>query len=363
MTPSLKSMLCVIVLMKASPLFAHGQHNTENHAAATAITERALKLVQAYKAHPLRQAPEKLVFDFDDEKRRSIDFLPLISHTNTGVTLGLMKNSPALATHALLREMLSGEGYLRIQTIQSLENVLRYATPNESPLVRLPGAYSIQLFGNPTNKSPFGIKFEGHHVSLNVTIAHGQVRGTPLFLGANPAEVRVGPRRGLRALAPQQDYARQLLQSLDPTQMTRALQSKVKLEIRRGVLPPITQQTGLSAKNLSDEQRYLLFATIQSYTGMIRPSMAQAEMQRIEQAGLEQLHFIWNGSTEPEAKHYYRIQGPTVFIEYQALEGNHVHSLWRDPEQDFGRDLLLEHIESEHALLIDTPLSKDRMTL
>jgi hypothetical protein len=347
MTLRIKSMLSMIILMKAAPLLAHDQHHAD--ADAMAITKRAQTLVQAYKAHPLPQVSEKLVFDFDDEKRRSIDFLPLISHTNTGVTLGLMKDPPALATHALLREMLSGEGYLRVQTIQSLEDVLRYATPNESPLVRLPDAYSMQLFGNPDHKSPFGIKFEGHHVSLNFTIAHGQVRGTPLFLGANPAHVTVGPRRGLRALAPQQDYARKLLMSMDEKQMAQTLQPKVKLEIRRGGLPPITQQTGLSAKDLSDEQRYLLFATIQSYTGMLRPSMARAEMQRIEQAGLEQLHFIWNGSTEPEAKHYYRIQGPTVFIEYQALGGNHVHSLWRDPEQDFGRDLLLEHLENDHA--------------
>lgn len=350
MTLNLKSVLFMILLVKAAPLFAHDQHNTGNHAAATAITERAQALVQAYKAHPLRQAPEKLVFDFDDAKRRSIDFLPLISHTNTGVTLGLMKDPPALATHALLREMLSGEGYLRVQTIQSLEDVLRYATPNESPLVRLPDAYSMQLFGNPDNKSPFGIKYEGHHVSLNFTIAHGKVRGTPLFIGANPAEIRVGPRRGLRALAPQQDYASQLLQSLSQTQMAQAMQPKVKSEIRRGGLPPITQHKGLSAKSMSDNQRHLLFAAIQSYTGMLRPSMARAEMQRIKKAGLEQLYFIWSGSTEPEAKHYYRIQGPTVLIEHQALGGNHIHCLWRDPEQDFGRDLLLEHLEKEHAI-------------
>ena len=342
-------LLFVLISMKATLLFGHGQHEPGTHAAATAITERAQALVQAYKAHPLRQAPEKLVFDFDEEKRRSIDFLPLISHTDTGVTLGLMKDPLALATHALLREMLSGEGYLRVQTIQSLEEVLRYATPNESPFVRLSDAYSVQLFGDPHTDAPFGIKYEGHHVSLNVTVAHGQVRGTPLFLGANPAEVPVGPRRGLRALAPQQDYARQLLQSLSQTQMAQAMQARVRPEIRRGLPPSVTQQTGLSAKNLSDEQRHLLFAAIQSYTGMLRPSMARAEMQRIEKAGLEQLHFMWSGSTDPEARHYYRIQGPTVLIEHQALGGNHVHSLWRDPEQDFGRDLLLEHLEEDHA--------------
>ena len=113
---------------------------------------------------------------------------------------------------------------------------------------------------------------------------------------------------------------------------------------------PLHQVPETLVFEFDDEQRHLLFATIQSYTGMLRPSMARAQLHRIEQAGLEQLYFIWSGSTDPKAKHYYRIQGPTILIEHQRLEGNHIHSLWRDPEQDFGRDLLLEHLENDHAI-------------
>ena len=118
-------------------------------------------------------------------KCRTIDFFPLRAHSHAGATIGLMKDSPALATHDLLREVLSDEGYQRVQTVQSLEYVWEPTASPSGSGTKLSDAYAIQLSGIPSRRGPLGVNYEGHHVSVNVTVSEGKVRGTPLFLGAN----------------------------------------------------------------------------------------------------------------------------------------------------------------------------------
>ena len=102
---------------------------------------------------------------------------------------------------------------------------------------------------------------------------------------------------------------------------------------------------------MSKAQQALMLALVRSYATTLHPTVAHEELQRIETAGLDRLHFLWHGSTTPGSNHYYCIQGPTVLLEFDVLESsaNHIHSLWRDPERDFGRDLLLEHYHAEHT--------------
>ena len=151
-------------------------------------------------------------------------------------------------------------------------------------------------------------------------------------------------------MAPQQDLARTLLNSLSDEQKEDAFRPDVKSEIRRGLLPEIVQHTGVSAKNLSPEQRVVLFAIIRSYAETLRPSLADAEMKRIELAGLENLSFMWKGNTKTDRGHYYRIQGPAVLIEFHTRDGVHLHSLLRNPQRDFGDDLLQEHLDHHHEI-------------
>jgi hypothetical protein len=71
-------------------------------------------------------------------------------------------------------------------------------------------------------------------------------------------------------------------------------------------------------------------------------------MDRMKKAGVDNVAFAWAGEIERGRKHYYRVQGPTFLIEYDNTQndGNHIHSVWRDFNGDFGQDLLREHLAS-----------------
>lgn len=335
------SILCPIALTLAlSPAtFAH-KHVAEE------ISESASNLVEVYENRPYLN--QQLLFEFDHPKRTEVDFLPLASHSNIGVTVGLMRANHIEATHQLLREVLSDTGYLRTQTIQSLEGVLRHSVPNQYTMGRLPDAYQIQFFGDPRDEKPYAMKYEGHHISLNVTVVDDAVRGTPLFLGSNPAFVQTGTKRGLIALAPQEDLARELLASLNKTQSAQAVLTSDVYEIPRKVMNDIESPKGLSAADMTKAQQDLLLRLIESYAGTMRPEIAEEEMSRIESSGIENLHFLWSNENDTGKRAYYRVQGPSVLIEFQRVEDNHIHSLWRDPKTDFGKDLLNKHLRDAH---------------
>src|SRR5262249_11291446 len=105
---------------------------------------------------------------------------------------------------------------------------------------------------------------------------------------------------------------------------------------------------GIAATAMTPKQRELLMAVIDSYTGSMAPDIAPERLAQLKSAGLEKIAFAWAGEPEVGKKHYYRVQGPTFLIEYDNTQndGNHVHSVWRDFNGDFGRDLLREHVQN-----------------
>jgi hypothetical protein len=208
------------------------------------------------------------------------------------------------------------------------------------------------VFGTPSKKQTWGWRVEGHHVSLRFNVANGTVvASTPSFFGSNPAEVLDGPRKGTRILAAEEDSARALLTALDASQRTQAVINAVapneivttnKLEV--SPLSPI----GIQASAMTAAQRELLMKVIDVYAGFMADDLAADRLARLKKAGLEKIAFAWAGEAERGKKHYYRIQGPTFLIEYDNTQnnGNHIHSVWRDFTNDFGRDLLREHLAS-----------------
>jgi CheY-like chemotaxis protein len=195
----------------------------------------------------------------------------------------------------------------------------------------------------------WGWRFEGHHLSLNFTVVDGApVAWAPAFFGANPAEVRQGPRAGLRALGEEEDLARELVRSLDPAQRGAAI---VAASTPRGIITgteleiDLLSPAGIPITELRPGQAELLVSLLNQYLGRMEDRIAHARRVRIEESDLSRITFAWAGSTEPGEAHYYRIQGPTFLIEYDNTQNNanHIHSVWRDFGGDFGRDLLREH--------------------
>jgi hypothetical protein len=193
---------------------------------------------------------------------------------------------------------------------------------------------------------------EGHHLSLNFTIVRDTLIATaPAFFGANPAEVRSGTRRGLRALADEEDTGRALILSLDERQRDRAIISAVAPRdivtgnaARVEPLSPI----GIRATELRPEQAAILVRLLDVYLGRMAAPLAARRRASLARTNFADVAFAWAGSTQRGEGHYYRIQGPTFLVEYDNTQSgaNHIHTVWRDFDGDFGRDLLREHYRS-----------------
>jgi hypothetical protein len=309
---------------------------------------------------------QQATFAFASDERTHWHFIPTETFPRKGLTVKEMNPAQRTAAHALLKAGLSARGYLTATSIMDLENVLgaieasqRQAAassprggPPVEPFRRDPERYFFSVFGMPSNKEPWGWRVEGHHVSLQFTVVNGTlVAASPTFFGANPAEVREGPRKGLRVLGPEEDAARALLTALDPAQRDQAIiTATAPNDMVTMAQPEVTplSPAGITAASLTASQRDLLMKLVDVYVGYMPADLAAERRTRFEKADAGKITFAWAGETEKGKKHYYRIQGPTFLVEYDNTQNdaNHIHSVWRDFNGDFGRDLLREHLTS-----------------
>jgi Protein of unknown function (DUF3500) len=293
----------------------------------------------------------KIGFDFKDPLRFDWHFVP---RPRKGLPLKDMSGEQKALAHALLASGLSQSGFMKAETIISLEQILASIEKGRGP-VRDPELYFFNIFGNPDalgSKEPWGWRVEGHHLALNFTIVGDKgVVGGPTFMGTNPAEVKAGPRQGLRVLGEEEDLARKLVKSLDGGQRKKAVvQEEAPKEILSLAARKATplQPAGIMMTDLNAQQKELLNSIIVLYAERLRPELAGNDLGKILKAGVEKIGFAWAGPLERGQPHYYRIQGPTFLIEYDNTQNNanHVHSVWRDFENDFGVDMLRKHYES-----------------
>jgi len=254
--------------------------------------------------------------------------------------------------HALLSAGLSQRGYIKAVEIMSLEDVLRILENGKGPQ-RDPEGYFFTVFGEPAENGTWGYRVEGHHVSQNFTIVNGKVAGSPSFFGSNPAEVREGPRKGLRVLAREDDLGHDLVVSLTAEQKKVAILDKeaykdiITMASRKAAING--QPSGLLASKMTSKQRELLQNLLDEYCYNMPEQIAQTREDQIKKAG-GNIYFAWTGVEEPGGPHYYRIQAPTFLVEFDDTQNgaNHIHSVWRDFEGDFGLDLLKEHYQTSH---------------
>lgn len=284
-------------------------------------------------------------FPFDDPERTRWAYVP---QRRTGIPLQAMDAEQRAAAFELLGTGLSERGTGLARGIIELEGTLR-ELEGLWGLRRDPELYYLSLFAGPGGPHPWGWSFEGHHLSVNVTDLgpHGQIVA-PLFMGANPARVPSGPQEGTRLLAAEEDLAFELLHMLDLRQRARAtIAARTSGDILTRNDPVVGPMAfaGLPAAEMTIAQQRQLRRLLELYAGRMADSSASRQLQRIEEAGFERLHFAWAGAHQPREPHYYRIHGPTVLVEYDNTQSgaNHIHTVWRDLENDFGGDLLRRH--------------------
>lgn len=281
---------------------------------------------------------KQATFEFDSPERLNWHFIP---RERKGLPVKEMTGAQRALAFGLLNTGVSASGSLKATTIMSLEQILKDLEQGKGP-VRDPERYFITIFGKPSDKGRWGWRIEGHHLSLNFTLQDGKVvSASPAFFGANPAEVRQGPREGLRALADREERALRLVQALkDDQKKIAVVVEKAPADIRAANIPqpPTEASEGISFAQLNGDQRPLLQALVESYAEDMPPDVASAWLDELKKAGVEDIRFAWQGATDRTEGHGYKIQGPTFLIEFNNTQNgaNHIHSVWRNMLGDFG---------------------------
>jgi len=293
-------------------------------------------------------------FPIDSPERLAWHYIP---KERVGVSLLKLDVPQSELLGPLLATVLSPEGLLAARGVMKHENILR-RVETEAGVAnasrRDPGLYYTAVFGKPSASAPWAWRFEGHHLSINVTELPGEapVIG-PLFMGANPARVLSGPNAGFRLLAAEEDLGREMIRMLPaPRRQTAMIRDTAFSEIVTGNDPKVQklELAGLAAADMSAEERAQLRRLIDLYVGRMNADSAKEALARLERAGFEKVRFAWAGGTESGQPHYYRIHGPTLLIEYDDTqnEANHIHTVYRDLERDFGGDALRAHYRLSH---------------
>jgi hypothetical protein len=309
------------------------------------MTSAAKKFFQSLSAAQRAKAQ----FAFEDTERTNWHYIPI---ERKGIPLRELTPEQRRAGMDLLHTVLSDTGFNKAIAITQLELVLREVEnrPADDDH-RNPEKYYFSVFGDPASNSVWGWRFEGHHVSFNFSSKNNQlVSATPGFLGTNPAVILSGPEKGKQILKDEKELGFALLQSLDAAQMEKAIINKtapgeiLTASSRKAML---SDPRGILYSELKSDQQKLFLQLLSIYIHRYTRLFADNMMKEIEAAGLNNLRFAWAGEqqTEPGHPHYYRIQGPTIIIEYDNTQNNanHVHTVVRDLKNDFGGDELLEH--------------------
>jgi hypothetical protein len=332
--------LAALLLLLSAPLPAHENHHPGREMA------HAARAWLASLDEPQRRVA---IYALNDEERENWHFVP---RSRNGLPLARMTPAQRTLARDLVAAGLSERGLLTTDAIIALEEVL-FALEGSSRRDR--GLYYFTIFGEPAEPAPWGWRIEGHHLSVNFLVAGDQVSATPMFFGANPAEVRSDhAQKGRRALAAEEDQGRALMLSLDAAQQRVTLiASRVPDDILTGNdrEARLDAPIGLAYARMTPDQQARLRALVEVYAGRLRPELAAVELQRIADQGWNGVHFAWAGGTARGEAHYYRIHSPHFVIEYDNTQNraNHIHTTWRDFHGDFGRDLLREHLREAHG--------------
>ena len=309
--------------------------------AAQTVAEQAEQIT--HLAASLSEEQQALFhFPWTADERLQWEYRPSPHH---GLPLSAMGEGQQQQAVGLLDSALSARGAQTARQIIALEaDAIR-----ANWFARLwvdPEAYFVSLFGDPAGADPWSWRFEGHHLSLNMTVQGNQIiAATPYFIGANPTRVEGGEMGGVRVLAQEEDLARRLMTGLPAAQQQLALISEeapADILTLRDARVQLACCQGLSSRQMNEAQRELLDALVQQVTGQLDASAVQRHRTSL---GEGELFFAWAGSVVPGEGHYYRIQGQGLLIEYDNTQGDasHIHLVWRDPARDFGHDLLGEH--------------------
>jgi hypothetical protein len=363
-----RCMLVALVALAGTP--AAGARAQRAAASSADATGRIVKAAQAVLTSLDEAGRAKLQFRWnDDEQRKRWSNLPSPMVERRGIRLGDLTDAQRAAVMGLLQAALSGNGYRKVNEIMGGDEMLRTTgggiggprgggppgggPPSGGPPPgggqgrgRGPGgggpafgkdSYWLAFLGTPSTTTPWMLQFGGHHLAINLTIGGSNATMAPSLPAAQPAKYTFEGKE-IRPLGEENDRAFALINALDDRQRAQAI---LNYRVADLVLGPTQdgktiQPEGIKASALTPKQQEMLLDLAKEWAGIVTDGYAEPRMAELR-ANLPQTWFAWSGPTTNGSAAYFRIQGPTLVIEY-APQGSvdHIHTIYRDPTNDYG---------------------------
>ncbi|MES2603379.1 MAG: DUF3500 domain-containing protein [Pseudomonadota bacterium] len=349
--------LASLLALAAQPTLA--DHATDLKLVSTEMTKAAQAFIATVQGNPTGvetavgyNRRELVALDYADTARTNYVYWPYL---RKGLPLDYMTADQRSLVHDMLNTALSAKGYLSTVQVMQMEKILQDTETTGFP--RGTENYTIAFFGEPKEDAAWGWRFEGHHLSLNFSVAPDEVSVTPTFFGASPAKIPNGVLAGFRNQREVHEAGFDLVNALDEKQRAIAIAAgDPPFDILSGNLnkPAETwdawkQQApqGIEVKTLTAAQKDLVQRILSEVVTVYRPEISQSYLNQID---VNDLRFVWFGGTTDGQPHYYRLEGPDFWFEYDLVQGmgNHVHAVWRSKNGDFGGDLLMQHRQESH---------------
>ncbi|MBV9327360.1 MAG: DUF3500 domain-containing protein [Chloroflexi bacterium] len=328
---------------------------------------------------PIRQAAEAFLASLDAEGRRAAQFgvgdsawrawsniHPFVMRH--GVVLDDCSATQRERALDLLRATCSARGFGLARDIMRLNEALGELTGR--PAEYGEWYYWLSIFGQPAPDQPWGWQIDGHHLIVNCFVLGDQMVVSPTFLGSEPTHVETGKHAGLRVLSDEEQRGLEFVRGLSHAQRELALpvptESVLRPQRMDGRIQTAAFQdnrvigyAGIPGADLSDAQRTHLLELIDVYVSRMREGHARVRLDEVARH-LDPTRLVWVGGLEDDSVFYYRIQSPVILIEFDHLNGiafdndevsrNHIHTVVRTPNgNDYGKDLLRQHLERDHA--------------
>jgi Protein of unknown function (DUF3500) len=361
--------LAVVVVAVTATVVAQQRAPTPAAGVAQAdVTTRIAASAQALLSTLGDAGRAKVQFPFGGPQKTRWSNLPSPMFQRDGLRMGDLTAPQRAAVMTMLSIALSRDGYRKVADIMRGDEVLRTTNgsgvprggPNPGGGVPNPdragaGArgrgrggpgggpafgedeYYVAFVGTPSTTEPWTLQFGGHHLAINLTMGGSQATLAPSHTAAQPATYTVEGRT-VRPLGAENDKAFALINALDNAQRSQAI---LNYRVADLVLGPgqdgrTIQPEGVRAAALNAAQQSMLLELIREWTGIMNDAYAEPRMAEI-QANLPQTYFAWSGPTTNGSASYFRIQGPTLVIEYAPQNGvDHIHTIYRDPTNDYG---------------------------
>jgi hypothetical protein len=343
----MKIRLYVVMVFVFAVAAGFGQPLVSAQGTAPDFTIKAAGAAKAFLATLDSRQQAAVVLPLNKDTRPKWSNLPNgaagLTFKRNGLKFGDLTAVQQQAALDLVRSALSRTGYEKVINIVNAEENFARSSAEAHAAQHNPARfgraeYYIAILGTPSAMQPWMVQFGGHHLGINLTFAGKENVLTPSHTGTQPASYALDGQT-IRPLGKENDKAFALIQALDAAQRKEAI---LNYQIADGVLGPghdgeVIQPEGVRASKFTPKQQAMLLDLISEWVSILNDVAASPRMAEIK-SRLTETYFAWSGPTTNGSASYFRIQGPTVEIEYAPIGGSadHIHTFYRDPTNDYG---------------------------